>query len=109
MNYTTLSDSDFVQGICQFVKKERLMRKFSQEELARRSGVDRVTISRTEKGRAASILTIIQLLRGLDRLDMLSGFVAQRLQSEFPADTTISNTVVALETQSNQESSYPDW
>jgi transcriptional regulator with XRE-family HTH domain len=43
-------------------------------KLAERSGLGRATISRIEKGQAVSLLTLIQLLRALNQLDLLDAF-----------------------------------
>ncbi|MBU0474808.1 MAG: helix-turn-helix transcriptional regulator [Bacteroidetes bacterium] len=52
----------------------RLNQNISQDELATRSGLNRVTISRMEAGRSVSLLTLIQALRALDKLDLLNVF-----------------------------------
>lgn len=103
------SNGEWVNFICSWLKNERNRQNISQEELSKRSGVDRVTISRTENGRAASILTIVQLLRGLERLDLLLSFVAQEHQLSEPPAKQTTTRVDALKLHSPPDSSYPDW
>ena len=40
--------------------------------MADRTGLDRVTISKLENGRAATLLTFVQILRVLDKLDFFN-------------------------------------
>jgi len=69
-----MSNSALVQQICSGIKQMRLNQNISQDELATRSGLNRVTISRMEAGRSVSLLTLIQALRALDKLDLLNVF-----------------------------------
>ena len=70
-----MSDPTIVKEICRNLKQIRLNKNISQSELANLSGLNRVTISRMEAGRAATLLTIIQVLRALDRLEILNAFI----------------------------------
>lgn len=76
-NWHSMSDPAIVNEICNSIKEMRLNQNLSQDELARRSGLNRVTISRMESGRSISILTLIQALRALDRLDILNIFIEE--------------------------------
>ncbi|MCF6270859.1 MAG: helix-turn-helix transcriptional regulator [Melioribacteraceae bacterium] len=73
-NFYSMSDSSIVNEICNGIKQMRLSQNISQQELANRSGLNRVTISRMESGRAVSLLTLVQTLRALDKLDILNAF-----------------------------------
>lgn len=73
-NLYSMSNSALVQQICSGIKQMRLNQNISQDELATRSGLNRVTISRMEAGRSVSLLTLIQALRALDKLDLLNVF-----------------------------------
>ena len=70
----SLADPAIVQKICHGLKQMRLNKNMSQSELASISGVNRVTISRMESGRAATLLTVVQILRALEKLDILNTF-----------------------------------
>ena len=74
MNWTSLSDPAVVSQIGEFLQQMRLNRNLTQEQLAEMSGVSRITISRLERGQAATLLTLVQILRALDKLDTLNVF-----------------------------------
>lgn len=76
-NLYSMSDSALVEQLCSGIKQMRLNQNISQDELAIRSGLNRVTISRMESGRSISLLTLIQTLRALDKLDLLKVFFAE--------------------------------
>lgn len=76
-NWYSMSDVAIVNEICNSIKQMRLDQNISQKELAKRSGLNRVTISRMESGRSVSLLTLIQTLRALDKLDILNVFIEE--------------------------------
>jgi transcriptional regulator with XRE-family HTH domain len=74
-NIIILTNEAIIQEISTFVKQTRLNQNRSQQELAELAGVDRTTLGQFEKGtRSITISTLIQLLRALNRLDVLSSF-----------------------------------
>lgn len=74
LNRSATADPAIVKGICQSLKQMRLNKNMTQADLATISGLNRVTISRMESGRAVTLLTVVQVLRALDRLDILDIF-----------------------------------
>jgi len=76
-DWLAMADPAIVKEICCGLKQMRLNRNLSQAELAKRSGINRVTISRMESGRAATLLTLIQVLRALDKLEILNVFMEE--------------------------------
>ena len=78
-NFSAMADPEIVKGICQSLKQMRLNKNMTQAKLAVTAGLNRVTISRMESGRAVTLLTVVQVLRALDKLDVLDIF---RKQSE---------------------------
>ena len=76
INLDAMSDPAIIKELGEQVKALRLQKNITQEKMAEKTGLSRVTISETEKGRPASMQTFIQLLRGLDRLDLLNGFLS---------------------------------
>ena len=78
-NYNLYSKSDFaiVKDISAGIKQMRLNMNISQEELGKRSGLNRVTISRMEAGRSVSLITLVQILRALNNLDILKVFIQE--------------------------------
>jgi len=76
-DWYALSDPAIVQEIGKQLKRMRLKNNLTQQELANRSGLFRSTISEIENGRISSVLSLIQLLRGLNNLELLDNFVVQ--------------------------------
>ncbi|MFH2037335.1 MAG: helix-turn-helix transcriptional regulator [Candidatus Zixiibacteriota bacterium] len=74
INWQSMADPAIVREIGQYLQQMRLNKNLSQRQLAEISGVNRVTISRMEGGRAATLLTIVQILRALGKLDILNIF-----------------------------------
>jgi transcriptional regulator with XRE-family HTH domain len=72
--YYSMTDKAFVKEISNSLKQMRLNNNISQEDLAKKSGLDRTTISRLEGGDAGTILTIVKILRALNRLDLFNVF-----------------------------------
>ena len=77
INLKTMADPAIVDDICLGIKQMRLNQNLSQNELANRAGLNRVTISRMEAGRAVTLLTLVQILRALDKLEILNAFIEE--------------------------------
>jgi DNA-binding XRE family transcriptional regulator len=75
-NWYAMSDPAILKDIGQKLKGFRLQKNMTQEEIAQKIGLNRVTIGEIEKGRPSSLLTFIQLLRGLDKLDLLNNIIS---------------------------------
>lgn len=76
-NWNSLSDTAILRELGKNIKQMRLNKNITQQQLATSSGLDRVTISKLENGHIATMLTFIQVLRVLDRFDLLDGFVEE--------------------------------
>ena len=98
-NWYAMSDPAILEEIGQRLKAFRLQKNITQEEMAQKIGVNRVTIGEIEKGRPSSLLTFIQLLRGLDKLDLLSNI------STVPTISPIQ--MAKLQKKSRQRASVP--
>ncbi len=85
-SFINLSDSAILKEIGNSLKQARLKKNITQEELAKLSGLDRTTIGQLENGRAATLLTLVQILRVLDKLELLN---------IFSEETEVSPLVVA--------------
>jgi len=70
-----MSDSAIVKEIGIRIKKQRLLKNYSQQELASRAGISISTLQKLEYGSYATIKTIIQVLRALGKLDSLDDFI----------------------------------
>ena len=74
INWKLLKDEKVVEQLGKELRRMRLERNLSQAEVATRAGLDRTTIVKLEAGRAATLLTVVQVLRAMDRLEVLDGF-----------------------------------
>lgn len=70
-----LSNSQIEQELGKRLKDRRLELNLSQAEVSERSGVARRTITGIENGHGCTLGTLIALLRALDGLDALEGFL----------------------------------
>ncbi len=73
IDWTNLSNPAMLREIGRLLKTMRLKRNLTQEEVSEKAGLDRTTVVQLEKGRSATLLTFIQILRVLERLDALDG------------------------------------
>ena len=71
-NLNNMSDPAVVKEIGYRLKQMRLKKNITQDELAKISGLNRATISQLENGRAATLLTLVQVLRAMNKLDLLN-------------------------------------
>ncbi|WP_075350933.1 helix-turn-helix domain-containing protein [Algoriphagus marinus] len=78
MDYNQLSDSAILQQIGAFVKHHRMNQQKSQEQLATAAGISRSTLSLLERGEKVNLITLIQVLRVLDKLSWLAEFEVQK-------------------------------
>lgn len=75
--WNKLSDVAIVEEIGKMVQEVRLQKNYSQGKLAEISGVSRATISQLENGRPATLLTFVQVLRALNKFDILESMVQE--------------------------------
>ena len=71
-NWYAMTDTAVVQSLCSSLKQMRLNKNISQEELAKQCGLSRITISRMESGKAINLLTMVQVMRALGKLDLFN-------------------------------------
>jgi transcriptional regulator with XRE-family HTH domain len=74
INWNSGSDAATLQVIGNFLKEARLQQNKSQEAAAEEAGVHRSTLVRMENGEGGTLLSFIQLLRMLDKLQLLQAF-----------------------------------
>jgi len=72
-----LSDVAIVEEIGKMIQEVRLQKNYSQSKLAEISGLSRATISQLENGRPATLLTFVQILRALNKFDILENMVQE--------------------------------
>ncbi len=72
MNINNLSDQQIIEFIATNIEKKRLSKNISSEQLAKDGGYNMQTYSNfINQGTNIKIKTVIQILRGLEQLDIL--------------------------------------
>lgn len=74
---TELPDPEIVAEVGNRLSAARKSRGLTQAEAAERAGLDRMTVSRAERGENPTLLTVVRLLRVYGRLDALDAFLPQ--------------------------------
>lgn len=72
--WTSLSDKALSEHIGGFVRHHRMEQNRTQDELSAAAGISRSTLSLLERGETVTVATLIQVLRVLDQLQVLSVF-----------------------------------
>lgn len=70
--YYPLSNTELLKKIGKYIKRSRLELNFTQEELAEKTGLERTSISYIENGKGTSLLSLLQVLRSLEKLELLA-------------------------------------
>lgn len=81
INWISLNDKAIQKQIGKFIKHHRLELNLSQESLASKAGISRSTLSILERGQTVTLTTLIQVLRVLDKLDILRNFEIKQIIS----------------------------
>lgn len=73
-----MQDEEILRKIGVKLKEVRLEANMKQKELSERSGLSMFSISQIETGHNTSLLSLIQLLKALNRMDLLEPFLKER-------------------------------
>jgi DNA-binding XRE family transcriptional regulator len=73
----SMSDNALVERMGLFIKHHRLEQNKTQDQLAKAAGINRTTLNAFERGMRSNVMTLIQLLRALDQLQVLQTFDIQ--------------------------------
>lgn len=73
-NYYSMSDKGLMLKIGGYIKHHRLSRNITQDALSRDAAISRSTLSLLEKGETVTLSTLIQVLRVLNRLEIMNVF-----------------------------------
>jgi len=74
MDWNSLSNANVIQEIGVRLKKQRINKKMTQQQLAEKAGVSLFTIAQIERGKSVSLsmlVAVLRVLRLLDNLDLL--------------------------------------
>lgn len=72
--YYAYPNTGLLKKVGKYIKKIRLELNMTQGSLAEKTGLDRSSISGFENGKGTSLLTLIQVLRVLGKLDIFAPF-----------------------------------
>ena len=75
MDWYSMSDLGVLGELGSRLKRRRLERDWSQAHLAERAGINRTTVSEIERGKPASLLTFVQIMRALGALSDLDAML----------------------------------
>jgi len=78
MSIYSRSDMAILRDIAFRIRQRRLDENISQQELAENVGLHRTTIQDAEQGKPFGILTLIQIMRGLNALEDLEQILPER-------------------------------
>jgi transcriptional regulator with XRE-family HTH domain len=68
------SDQGLLNIIGQFIQETRLQQNKTQQQVAEAAGINRSTVGQVEKGNGGTLLSLLQILRVLEQLPVLSAF-----------------------------------
>lgn len=72
-----ISDPAILEALGAFIRKTRLEKNKTQQDIAFAAGINRSTLVQLEKGGGATLLSFIQVLRALEQLHLLQSFQKQ--------------------------------
>ena len=78
MNMNEMNENDILKKIGVRMKEIRLEQNIKQKELAEKSGLSMFSISQMETGHNTSLLSMVQVLKALNRLDMIEPFLKEK-------------------------------
>jgi len=81
INWYAMTDKALAQHIGRFVKEKRIDQNKTQAFLSHAAGISRSTLSLLEKGETVTLASLLQVLRVLDQLQVLSVFNIQTVIS----------------------------
>lgn len=94
IEWIEMSDRAIIGELGKYLKHQRLTQNKTQSQIAIDAGINRWTLSKIENGEAISLISLIQILRALDLLNVLD---------KFKIETRISPIALAkLEKQNRQ-------
>ncbi len=75
--WVSMSDKALICAIGVYIKHQRLEQNKTQAQVAKEAGINRWTLSQIENGESITLATLIQILRALDLIHLLSIFTIE--------------------------------
>lgn len=105
-----MSDDAIIQTIGNFVKYHRLQQNITQKSLAEKAGINRTTLSDLELGKRTQLITLIQVLRILNKLHVFDSFeVKQQISPILLAEMEMKMRQKASRKVKNPTTKKSDW
>jgi transcriptional regulator with XRE-family HTH domain len=73
-----MSDQGLLNIIGQFVQHSRLQQNKTQQQVAEAAGINRSTVGQIEKDNGGTLLSLLQILRVIEQLPILSAFEVEQ-------------------------------
>jgi transcriptional regulator with XRE-family HTH domain len=80
-DWNILTEKDIIKTLGNNIKKLRLQKKLTQQDVAVKTGLNRSNISEIERGKNTTLLSFILILRALGSLALLDVFVVEDIIS----------------------------
>lgn len=110
LNIYKMSDDAIIQTIGDFVKHHRLQHNITQKSLAEKAGINRTTLSDLESGKRCQLITLIQVLRILNKLHVFESFeVKQQISPIKLAEMEMKKRQKASRQDKNTSTNKTDW
>lgn len=105
-----MSDDAIISTIGEFVKYHRLEQDITQQELADKAGINRTTLWELESGNRVNLITLIQVLRILNKLHVFEEFkVSQRISPIKLAEIEMKKRQRARSKKGGNKKRKSDW
>jgi transcriptional regulator with XRE-family HTH domain len=109
-NIYIMSDDAIIETIGDFVRHHRLEQNITQKDLAIKAGINRTTLSDLELGRRCQLVTLIQVLRILNKLHVFESFeVKQQISPIKLAEMEMKKRQKAKGTNDDSNIKKSDW
>ena len=76
-DWVAMSDKAIIGAIGAYIRYQRLEQNKTQAQVAKEAGINRWTLSQIENGESITLATLIQILRALDLIHLLSIFTVK--------------------------------
>ncbi len=108
-NWVAMSDTAIVSKIGVFIKNERLNSNKTQAQLAEEAGINRWTLSQIENGEAITLISLIQIMRALNSLQLLDIFSIKQQVSPLELAKKDQQKRQRARNADNDNSKKSDW
>ncbi|RLM30153.1 helix-turn-helix domain-containing protein [Brenneria salicis] len=88
MRFSTMSEGEIITELCRRIKDARIQQRLSQVDLAERAGLGIATIKRAEMGESITLISLLCILRGLNRLHQLESILFDAEVKSFNAQVS---------------------